>query len=92
MKINLYENKNSKFQSLYEKNRIKNDTMNESELRRVYNYPTYPRTSKICSNRGFVNIDNGSQGGTHWTCFVVKDTKSYYDSFGGAPDKFLLNE
>ena len=40
----------------------------------------------------FVNNDNGSQNGTHWTCFVVKDNKSYYfDSFGCQPDKFSLN-
>ena len=39
----------------------------------------------------FVNIDNGSLGGSHWTCFIVKDNKSFYfDSFGGQPDKFLL--
>ena len=58
--------------------KFKNDTMNESELQRVYNYPIYPTDSKTYSARGFVNIDNGSQGGTHWTCFVVKDKKSYY--------------
>ena len=72
---------------------LKNKTMNESELQRVYNYPIYPRDSKIYSDRGFVNIDNGSQGGTHWTCFIVKDNKSlYFDSFGGSPDKFLMNQ
>ena len=50
-------------------------------------------TPKIHSDKGFVNIDNGSQGGTHWTCFTVKEYKSYYfDSFGGQPDKFLLNQ
>ena len=32
-------------------------------------------------------------GGTHWTCFYIKDNKSYYfDSFGGNPDKFLLQQ
>ena len=32
-------------------------------------------------------------GGTHWTCFIVKDNKSFYfDSFGGQPDKYLLNQ
>ena len=32
-------------------------------------------------------------GGTHWVCFYIKDNKSYYfDSFGGSPDKFLLNQ
>ena len=32
-------------------------------------------------------------GGSHWICFIVTDKKSYYfDSFGGSPDKFLLNQ
>ena len=67
--------------------------MNESELQRVYNYPIYPRDSKIYSDKGFVNIDNGIMGGTHWTCFIVKDNKSFYfDSFGGQPDKFLIKQ
>ena len=67
--------------------------MNKSQLKKIYKYPIYPRHFKIHSDRGFVNIDNGSQSGTHWTCFIVKDKKSYYfDSFGGQPDKFLLNQ
>ena len=50
----------------------------------------YPRDSKIYSDNGFVNIDNGSRGGSLWYVFYVKDYKSYYfDSFGGQPDKFL---
>ena len=81
------------FKDFMKKHNLKNDTMNESELRRVYNYPIYPRDSKIYSERGFVNIDNGSMGGFHWICFIVKDNKSFYfDSFGGQPDKFLLNQ
>ena len=67
--------------------------MNESQLQKIYYCPIYPRDSKIYSDRGFVNIDNGYQRGTHWTCFIVKDNKSYYfDSFGGQPDKFLLSQ
>ena len=32
-------------------------------------------------------------GGTHWICFIIKDNKPYYyDSFGGAPDSFLLQQ
>ena len=59
----------------------------------MYVYPIYPRDSIMYSDKGLVNIDNGTQNGTHWTCFYVKDTKSYYfDSFGGSPDKFLLNQ
>ena len=81
------------FKYFMKKYKLKNDTMNESELQRVYNYPIYPRDSKIYSERGFVNIDDGSMVGTHWTCFIVKDNKSYYfDSFGGHTDKFLLKQ
>ena len=75
------------------KHNLKDDTMDECQLQKIYNCPIYPRDYKIYSDKGFVNIDNGSRGGTHWTCFIVKDYKSFYfDSFGGAPDKFLLNQ
>ena len=81
------------FKDFMKKCNLKNDTMKESQLQKVYNYPIYPKNSKIYSNKGFVNIDNGSQGGTHWVCFIIKDNKSYYfDSFGGNPDKFLLKQ
>ena len=67
--------------------------MNERELQRIFNYPVYPRDSKINSDKGFVIVYDGRMGGTHWTCFIVKENKSYYfDSFGGAPDKFLRNQ
>ena len=75
------------------KYKLKNDTMNESDLQRVYSYKIHRRDSKIITDKGFVNIDNGSFGGSHWTCFIVKDNKfSYYDSFGGAPDNFLFKQ
>ena len=83
----------SNFKDFMKKYNLKNDTMNESQLQRVYNFRIYPRDSKILSDRGFVNIDNGSQGGTHWTCFIVIDNKFFYfDSFGGQPDKVLLKQ
>ena len=47
-------------------------------MNKVFNYPIHRRDSKLYSDKGFVYKDNGSQGGTHWTCFVVKDRKSYY--------------
>ena len=81
------------FIDFMKKYKLKNDTMNESQLQTIYNYNIYPRDSKIISDKGFVNIDAGRLGGTHWTCFIVKDNKSYYfDSFGGQPDKFLLKQ
>ena len=45
------------FKDFMKKNSLENDSMNESQLRRVYNYPIYPRDSKIYSDKGFVNID-----------------------------------
>ena len=63
------------FKDFMKKYNLKNDTMNESELQRVYNYPIYPKNSKIHSDRGFVNIDDGRLGGTHWCAFYVN--KSY---------------
>ena len=80
------------FIDLIKKN-LKNDTMNEKKLQGVYKYPLNPRDSPLYSDRRFVNLDDGSQGGNHWTCFIVKDNKSYYfDSFGGQPDDFLLKQ
>ena len=82
-----------KYKDFMKKYNLKNDTMNESQLQKIYNLAIYPRDSKIYSDKGFVNIDNGSQGGTHWTCFIVKDNKSYcFDSFGGQPDIFPLKQ
>ena len=81
------------FKDFMKKYNLKNDTMSESQLQRIYKLPIYPRVSKIFSDKAFVDTDNGSMGGTHWTCFIVKDNKSFYfDSFGGQPDKFLLNQ
>ena len=37
------------------KNFLKNDTMNESYLQKIYNYPIYPRVAKISSDKRFVN-------------------------------------
>ena len=71
------------FKDFMKKYNLKNSTMKESELQRVYKFPIHPRDSKTNSDKGFVNIDNGSMGGTHWVCFIVKDNKSFYfDSFG----------
>ena len=72
---------------------IKDNSMKQSELQRVYNYPKYPRDSKRSTNKGFINIHNWYQGGTHWCCFIIKDNKSHcLDSFGGPADKFLQEQ
>ena len=75
------------------KYKLKNGTMNESQIQKMYIYPKYPTDSNRYSDKGFVNVDGGSQGGTLWTCLIVENNKSsYFDSFGGHPGKFLLNQ
>ena len=81
------------FKVFMRKYNLENDTMNESQLQKIFNYPIYPRDSKIYSDRGFVNIEDGRLNGSHWTCFIVKDNKSFYfDSFGCHPHRFLLKK
>ena len=93
LKLLLFETTILSLKSFMNRDTLKNDTMNESDLQRVYNYEIYPRDSKIVSDKGFVKFDNGSIGGTHGVCFMVTDNKSYYkDSSGGTPDNFLLNQ
>ena len=66
------------FNQFMKKYNLKDQTMSESDLQKIYNYKIYPRDSKITSDRGFVNIDDGDWNGTHWVCFIIKDNKSYY--------------
>ena len=81
------------FKGFMKKQDYRKATMNESELQRVNKYHIYPRAPKIYSDKRFLNIDNGFPGGTHWICFILKDNKFlYFDSFGGATDKFLVNQ
>ena len=65
-----------------EKYNLKAQTMSESDLQKVYNYKIYPRDSKITSNNGFVNIDDGESS---WdsldVCFCIKNNISYYFRF-----------
>ena len=58
------------FEDFMKKHNWKDDTMNESQLQKIYNYPKYPRDSKPYSNKRFVNIDDRSQQGSHWTVFL----------------------
>ena len=50
------------FKEFMKKYNLENDNLNESDLRRVYNYPIYPTDGVIFADRGFNNIDDGSQG------------------------------
>ena len=61
-----------KFRHFLKKYSLKDNTMNESEIKRVYMYNINPRVSKKYSNKGVVNIHLGSQGGTHWFLFYSK--------------------
>ena len=67
--------------------KLKKDTMSESDLQIVYDYPIYPTGSKVYTNKEKINTDNGQMGGTQWTWFYINDNKSFYFvSFGGSPD------
>ena len=48
------------FKDIMRKYKLKDDTMNENNLRRVYTYLIYPKISKIYTHKGFVNSDDGS--------------------------------
>ena len=76
-----------------EKYNLENDTLSESEIQRLYNYRIYPRDSKQYSYKYFVNIENGTIGGSHWTDFYVKNIRSFFfDCFGESVVKFILNQ
>ena len=49
---------------------LKNNSMNKSELQKVYIYKIISRDTKK-TDQVFVKIDNGSQSGTHWASFIV---------------------
>ena len=63
------------FKDFMKKHKLIKDTMNESQLQKIYNYPKHPRDSKIYSDKGFINIEDGRMGGTHWACLIVKGKK-----------------
>ena len=68
------------FKDFMKKYNLKDDTMNESELQRIYINAINPRDSKINVDKGFVNIDDSSQGGTHWTSFIIKKITNHTTS------------
>ena len=46
-------------------NNLKNDIMNDSALQKVYICNIYLTHSKVYSDEGFVNNENGSMSGSH---------------------------
>ena len=78
---------------------LKNQTMTTSDLleklsaANIKGVNIYPRDSQIKTTKGICNIDDGSQGGTHWVAFVeLNEGSSYFDSFGGPPDQWLIKQ
>ena len=67
-----------KLKDFMDKCHLQKETMNEEKLQTTYNYPVYPRVSKIYSDNGFVNFDNGPQGGRLRCCFIIKVNNSFY--------------
>ena len=92
MVVNLVELKLSKMsiikiKDFMKKLKLRKDTMEDYELQRIYKSPINPRDSKINSDKGFVNMDSGEKGGTHWICFYIKNNKRFYfESLGEQAD------
>ena len=69
---------------------MKNYELKESDLSPKLNLKICPGDSKITTQKGFVKIDDGSLGCTHWTCFWIRDRNSFYfNSLGGSPVSLL---
>ena len=63
------------------------------EWNKFNGYSFFPRCSIETTKKRFINTDNGEQVGTQWNRFHKRDNKSYYfESFGGSPDKFSLQQ
>ena len=70
---------------------VKDGTMNDGELKRVYNVPIYARDSEKITNKKFVTLGNGEQGGTQWRCFYIKYKRTFYfDRFERQAYNFFL--
>ena len=67
-------------------------TMTEIELKKFISCPLniYARDSEIATIKGIFNIDNGSMGDTHWTCFYIKDN-SEPSSHAGSTKTFFIS-
>ena len=65
------------------------DLINTLSIAKIYDVDIYPRESKIKTTKGICIIDDGSHGGTHWVAFYAS---RYFDSFGGPPDKWLIEQ
>ena len=77
LKLLLFEKTLLNLKDSLKKCSLRNDILNESDLKKVHNYPTNRRDSKRYSYKVFVNLDNGTQGDTHWMCIYIKDKKSF---------------
>ena len=95
-KINTIEViQNSKFylEDFMEKCKRKAVTLIVIEFKKLYNYSICPRDSTKTPDKRFVSVDNGSIGGTHGTCFYIKNNKSFYDDWFGRPlDNVLIQQ
>ena len=83
VKLELYK-KMTTFKNKFfiKKYKLNYNTTTERGLQRVYKCPIHPRGSKIAFYKGFVNMDDRSQVGTHWTAFYDENINLFYlDNF-----------
>ena len=72
LKIQLFKIPIIILKNFMEKYSFKDDAMDEGELKKTCNFQTYPRYSKLITNKRYVHIDNGGQAVTHRACFYEK--------------------
>ena len=70
------------------------DLIEKLSIANIKDVSIYPRDSIVKSTKGICNIDDGSQDGTHCVAFYIftKGSSSYFDSFGGPPDQWLIKQ
>ena len=51
---------------------LKDDTVTDTDLKKVDNFPIYPRDSEITTDKGFLNNHKASLRETHWIYFSQK--------------------
>ena len=61
-----------------DKQDLKDDTLTETDVKKLSKFSSFREESKITIYKGFVIIKNGSMRGTHWTQFYVKGKKLFY--------------
>ena len=68
----------STLKSFMKKYNLGDDTRTGTTFKKIYIFSIYPSNSILNIEKRFLKIDDGNRGGTYWSCFYVKDNKTFY--------------